>query len=223
MNGSCSGLVVPCLSQRCTKTFYPAIALAIWNQFGIDVSYLEPAYARNKSKSFSLIKSMGAYSSIYGMKAQIEQGCIQTEYIHCPLMFPFSSLAFCERVAPLESSVQPIGNWVMEEQSADKRKQNGSTSCFCQQHFWLPTCFPPQPPQPCCAAPWLALPYICRCRCSKNPRSRDLSYNNFLVHFYFRICKEIFIFYTLQRSLRGPKGIINNALLLQHLKRTLNF
>ena len=45
MNGSCSGLrlVVPCLSQRCTKTFYPAIALAIWNQFGIDVSYLEPA------------------------------------------------------------------------------------------------------------------------------------------------------------------------------------
>ena len=69
MNGSCSGLVVPCLSQECTKTFYPAIALAIWNQFGIDVSYLEPAYARNKSKSFSLIKSMGAYSSIYGMKA----------------------------------------------------------------------------------------------------------------------------------------------------------
>ena len=34
-----NGLVVFCwLCQWFTKTFYPALALAIWNQFGIDVS-----------------------------------------------------------------------------------------------------------------------------------------------------------------------------------------
>ena len=36
---SVNGLVLACwLCQWFTKTFYPALVLAIWNQFGIDVS-----------------------------------------------------------------------------------------------------------------------------------------------------------------------------------------